>query len=632
MAGALLQCDDVSFGYGGGELFRGISFMLTAGQRLGLVAPNGAGKTTLLRIVAGTLTPDSGRVIRPSSARLGYVEQSHTFAPDATVLDTLMSGFAEAIALRTELEQATAAVARGEPGALDKLASVQDRYELTGGHALESRLAALGEALGFGADSLGRKIHSLSGGERGRLALGVALAPRPEVLLLDEPTNHLDVETTERVEGMLRDHSGAAVIVSHDRAFLDATCNVTAELGSRTFRVYNAPYSKYVELREADLERERRQVDLQREEIARTEDFIRKNLAGQKTKQAKSRRKMLEKTERLERPEDVWASARRLGLRFAPCERSGEQVLVAQGLTAERGGRQLFSGVEIVLRRGERVGIVGPNGTGKTTLLKMLAGERTSDDLGTARIGSNVRMAYFDQHLESVDPARSAIEEIRTVRPEMVDDAAREYLAKFQFWGDDPFRAAATLSGGERTRLALAKMLLVPRNFLLLDEPTNHLDIPSTEILEEALRHFEGSAVFVSHDRYLLDRVATHILHIHEGQTTLSPGGYGDFVRMKNRPLLVKKTLPRPEKAVARDAHDERKAVVRVAERRKRHAQELEKSIEVAEKEVLALRQKLVGGEGDWQELARLAEQEQALSRKIERMTEEWAKLSDDSP
>ncbi|MBK8170464.1 MAG: ABC-F family ATP-binding cassette domain-containing protein [Sandaracinaceae bacterium] len=632
----LLQCDNVTFGYAGDTLFRDLTFRLEAGERLGLVAPNGAGKTTLLRILTGEQTPDSGVVVIPASVSVGYLKQNQHFPDEWTLLDALMSGHGDVVRLREELNEASHAAADGSDDALRRLARVQDRYEMIGGHALEHRVLSAASQVGFGAKDMERKVGSLSGGERGRLSLGVVLAAEPRLLILDEPTNHLDLATTEKLENMLCTFQGAAVIVSHDRAFLDATTNRTGELGSQRFRLYPAPYTEYLVLRQGDLQREEAALTRQRDEIARTEDFIRRNIAGQKTKQAQSRKKQLAKVQRLERSEDVWSEAGRMAFRFVEAPRSGDIVLEASELGATRGTKRLFEHVELLLRRGDRIGIVGPNGAGKTTLLRLLAQKGAPDDEGTIRRGTNLREGYFDQHLESLNPDSTAIEEIQKVRGELVVDAVRTYLARFRITGDDPFRSVASFSGGERTRLALAKLLLIPRNLLFMDEPTNHLDIPATEILEEALAHFVGSVVLVSHDRYFLDRVCTRILHLENGRVRIHAGTYSDWrnaeLRSSQAPVVVPtKTQIAGAEIKAKQSYDGQKAAQREVARKQRRAAQLEKDIAQGEAESAQLKAKLLAGDSDWEELARLAQDEQALKTRIDRMMEEWAKLTEEA-
>jgi ATP-binding cassette, subfamily F, member 3 len=476
-------------------------------------------------------------------------------------------------------------------------------------------------------------VSSLSGGERGRLHLGVVLAQQPDLLLLDEPTNHLDLDTIAWLESWLRGYRGAVLVVSHDRAFLDAVCPATMELGTRGLRVYPLRYSEYAVAREDDLERERALAERQQAFIDKTQDFIRRNIAGQKTKQAQSRRKMLDKLERVDRPEDVWAVAERVSFRFAPAARSGDIVLDAKGLAASRGGRQLFSGVDLLVRRGERIGVVGPNGAGKSTLLKLLAGRGDPSDEGSVRRGTNLQEGYFDQHLGAVDPKNSAVEEVRTVRGDFTVEAARQYLARFRFWGDDPLRVVAGFSGGERARLALAKLLLEPRNLLFLDEPTNHLDIPAAEILEEALVSFDGTVILVSHDRRFLETVTTRVIGVRDGKVDIFPGGFSDFAAS-----LAPKPGP-PPKPAKREKREEPKKVdhhahkqaSRERERREKRFKELEQLIASGEKQLGELRAKLRSAPGDaWEELAKMAAEEQALARRVDSMMTEWAALGEE--
>ncbi len=629
----IVQVDHVTFGYGADLLFEDVSFTLALGERLALVAPNGQGKTSLLRILAGELNPDEGRVLMPRAVRVGYLHQSHEPDASSTVMEVLMKPFGEARAARAALTDAEHGAASGSDADLDRLARAQEHYQRTGADAVEREVSTLASRVGFSEADLARGVASLSGGERGRLQLAAVLASKPDLLLLDEPTNHLDIESTEWLEAFLRGFPGAVVVISHDRAFLDATCPRTAELGLFRFRLYEARYSTYLVLREEDLARERRELELQRAEIAKTEDFIRRNLAGQGTNQAKSRRKMLDKLVRLDRPEDIWADAKKLGMRFAPGRRSGDIVIEAKNLGAVRGGRRLFQGVDLQVRRLERLAIVGPNGSGKSTLLKRLAGLGESDDTGDVRLGTNLDSGYFDQHLESLDPKRSCVEEIRSVRPDMVVDAARQYLSRFRFFGDDAFRAVGSLSGGERTRLALARLLLVPRNLLLLDEPTNHLDIPACEILEEALAHFDGTVIVVSHDRTFLDRVSTRIFHLDEGAVTLYPGTYTEFVarNRKAKPEPAAVVAPKAAVAVAKESHEERRKRSREDERKRKRVTDLEKLIADSEATLTTMRAELTEGYGnDWAKLAKRAEEERALAQKVDGWTEEWMKLSEE--
>ncbi|GMV18965.1 MAG: ABC transporter ATP-binding protein [Polyangiaceae bacterium] len=638
---SILEVADLGFGYVD-PLFSGVTFRLNAGERAALVAPNGAGKTTLLRLICGELHADRGSVLLEKGASLGFYRQSHETLRSGSLMDALMGGFSDLVQLRHALHDAQHAAASGTEAALDALAKAMDRYHAAGADTLEQRVATIATRLGFSAADLERDVGSLSGGERGRLNLGAVLATEPELLLLDEPTNHLDLDTIQWLEGWLTAQKSAALVVSHDRAFLDNVCPITMELGRTTFRVYPLHYTEYHDERAVDLERERALAEEQAAFVAKTEDFIRKNIAGQKTKQAQSRRKMLEKLDKVERPEDVWARAERVRFRFADAPRSGDIVLECKGLGASRGGRRLFDGVDLLVRRGDRVGIVGPNGSGKSTLLKLIAGLGLPEDTGAVRRGTNLFEGYFDQHLGSLDAQKSCIEEVRSVRGDLNADGARQYLARFRFYGDDPFRQVASLSGGERTRLALAKMLLEPKNLLFLDEPTNHLDIPAAEILEEALVGFEGTVLLVSHDRRFLQTVTTRTLAFHDGELDVYEGGFRDWTAMLERRARVEREGDAVRAANERKAraaaeasgaarHRERQAAARELEKKRRRVGELEDLVSRGEKDLEELRAKLRSPpEGDWEKLHEWAKQERGLAGKVEQLVAEWVKLADE--
>ncbi|MGO8997431.1 MAG: ATP-binding cassette domain-containing protein [Polyangiaceae bacterium] len=649
----VLQVAGLGFGYAGDVLFENVTFSLALGERAALVAPNGAGKSTLLRLIAGEAEPDAGTAVIKKEVSLGYYRQSHELKPEGDVLGAFLSGFRDVMALREELTKALHDAASGDARALDRLSNVQDRYHLARGDELEREVGMLAHKLGFSDKDLERPIASLSGGERGRLQLGVVLAQQPDLLLLDEPTNHLDLDTIAWLESWLVGYRGAVLVVSHDRQFLDNVCPQTLELGSRMLRVYPLKYSDYAVARQEDLERERALVERQQALIGKTEDFIRKNIAGQKTKQAQSRRKMLDKMERLERPEDIWQAAEKIAFRFAPANRTGDIVLECRGLEAERGGRVLFDGVEILVRRGERIGIVGPNGAGKTTLLKLLAGKGMSGDRGDVKRGTNLQEGYFDQHLGEVDPSLTAVDNVRRVRGDFTVETARQYLARFRFYGDDTLRVVSGFSGGECSRLALAKLLLEPRNLLFLDEPTNHLDIPAAEILEEALVGFEGTVILVSHDRRFLENTTTRIVSVRDGVVDIYPGGFQDFVAAhsaiakrdeserdgatKRATATTKKSEPPPRPAESSErgerekkaAFEAQRLAVRAEEKRKRRIEELEKAIADGDAQLATLRAKLKEDPGgDWAKVAELASEEQSLAKRVDLMMTEWARLS----
>jgi len=620
---SLLQVTDIAFGYGAERLFRDVSFRLNAGERAALVAPNGAGKTTLLRIIAGELTADDGTVVIRKEATVGFYRQSHELGTEGTVLDALLSSFQQVLAIRAELDRARELAASGEPTDLTRLSRLEEQYQLAQGDELERRIQMIAQHLGFDNRALQRPVASLSGGERGRLHLGIVLAQRPDLLMLDEPTNHLDLDTISWLESHLTEYPGAVLVVSHDRAFLDNVCPHTLELGHKTFRSYPLTYTDYAIARKEILEREEALRERQQAMIDKTEEFIRKNIAGQKTKQAQSRRRMLEKLEKLERPEDVWQVAQRVQFRFSPAPRSGDIVLQATGLGARRGGIRLFHNLDLLVRRGERLAIVGPNGCGKTTLLNLLAGTGKPEDDGTVKVGANVFPGIFDQHLGSLELSHSAIDEIRSVRGDMNEDVTRAYLSRFRFWGDQPFQKVASMSGGERSRLALAKLLLEPRNVLFLDEPTNHLDIFAAEILEEALIHFEGTVVLVSHDRRFLENVSSRVLAFRTDGIEVFPGGYGQ--------LDVQTPVDPAASCPQRRAHFEaNKAASRAQQRKERRFRELEELIDQAEKDLARIQRAMMEAGDDWEKLAKWTAQQQKIETDLAYFMKEWSELGDE--
>ena len=577
---------------------------------------------------------DSGDVRVLGRQTVAYLKQSHQLGGEGTVLDALLEPFAHVQALHEELQRLETHLAEATEAELKRYGDVQERYRAEGGYDLESRVRELTQDVGLSQTDLGRSVTTLSGGERGRLELAKVLARQPDLLLLDEPTNHLDLAAIERLEARLNEYPGAFILVSHDRAFIQRTCRTIVELEDGEFVRYAFAYDKYVVEREARLERAQTEYERQKEQVEKTEDFIRRNLAGQKTKQAQSRRRMLEKLERLERPEDNWQLAGRISLNFQTGgDLGGKEIVRAPSISVGYPGKPILTDVTVNIFRGDRVGIVGPNGCGKSTLLKTLVGELAPLD-GTVERGSGVRLGYFDQKLTSLSEERTAIEEIQSVRGDLSPEVVRQYLAKFRFFGDDPHRTVQGFSGGERSRLALAKMLLFPRNVLALDEPTNHLDIPARETMEHALDGYEGTLIVVSHDRYFLDRVCKRLLVFENGSLQAHLGNYSDWRKYREnqaakQPAPEKSPPPRLTQSPTELPRAAKKDRERTQRRLERLVETLEAEIARVEAELATLRTQLTADHGgDWQKLHALADREREWGDLLSRRMADWEKAS----
>jgi ATP-binding cassette subfamily F protein 3 len=508
----LLQLSSVSKSYGAQTVLRDVTFQINPGEKVGLIGTNGSGKTTLLKILANAQEPDEGTVSRRSGLSTGTLEQIPDFHESTTVLDEALRSFGGLIAAEKELAELEHEIAsHANPQLLDRYATLQHEFEHKGGYRFRSMAEAAVLGIGFTRPMLERETRALSGGEKNRLALAKLLLSEADLLLLDEPTNHLDIRSIEWLEKFLKDTTKTIVVVSHDRIFLDRVVNRILEIDNSRLSDYPGNYSDYVRGREERLARQEKEWDLQKRWIENQEDYIRRNLAGQKTKQAKSRRNLLARVHRLERPR---ASSEKVKFKFMPVERGSRHVLRAEDLTIGY-DKPLIRNLQFQVERGERWAILGANGSGKTTLLRTLTGE-VSPISGGMEWADALELGYYDQQLSGLDPNATIIEEIRSLDMKPTDGELRSYLAMFLFSGDDVFKKVESLSGGEKSRLALAKLIYEGPALLALDEPTNHLDIASREALESALLEYPGTILFVTHDRYLARKIATHLMYIED--------------------------------------------------------------------------------------------------------------------
>lgn len=549
----LIQLDRIGKSFGSKTVLQEASFQLNPDEKVGLVGRNGTGKTTLFRIVAGLLEPDSGHVVRQPQVRLGFMQQMTHTEPNRTVFESALSVFAHMEERAREMELLEAQIESKSQDSdlhslLERYGRLQTRWEMEGGYSYEARTKAVLFGLGFEERDLDKGAALLSGGELNRLNLAKLLLSDPTLLLLDEPTNHLDISAVQWLEGFLKDYARAYVVISHDRYFLDATVTRILEINGGKVEDYPGNYSWYVVERDRRREIRLKAYEQQQEEIARTEEFIRRNLAGQKTKQAKSRRNMLERMERLERVSSGKPPAR---FRFDLNSQSGDAVFKLTKVTVGYEGTILARNLTGTIFRGRTVGIMGPNGSGKSTFLKTLL-DKQAPLAGKIQVGQKVDLAYYDQQLSTLDSDATVLEEMRAISPLATDETLRGYLARFLFLGDDVFHKTASLSGGEKSRLALAKLIFSKANTLLLDEPTNHLDIPSCEALEDALQDFPGTVIMVSHDRYLLGKLADQILFFDgTGGFTWFDGTYDEFAASQEAPQERQATA-KPAKAASK--------------------------------------------------------------------------------
>jgi ATP-binding cassette, subfamily F, member 3 len=624
-----LQFSGIKKTYNNTELLKGIDLSVVRGERIGLVGPNGVGKTTLIKIALGQVLPDDGSVTLSNRIKLGYVSQEDEIASDYSLFLAMLESYSEMLKIKSELDDLELAVADGSEKSLQRYGELQHQWETMGGYNLDTVIKSTLVGLGFSESEFHRPISSFSGGERNRASLAKVLLQQPDLLLLDEPTNHLDIESTVWLEEYLQTFEGSLIVVSHDRVFLDHVVNKIVELDHGLLETYHGNFTAY-----CDERNERRRLQLkhylqQQEEIENIQDFIHRNLAGQKTKQAQSKRLALSKLERLESPT---SEVRRAAINLQVSRRAYQSILRVDNLSFGFGNTLLFQDIGFEIERGEKVGMIGRNGAGKSTLVKLLVGQLEPWE-GTVEIGRNVDSEYVDQELSILNQNDSVLDTIWDIQPQWDAFQLRSHLARFLFFGEDVFKYVRMLSGGEKKKLALARLLATPANFIILDEPTNHLDIGSREVLEESLRDYEGTVLFISHDRFFLESVAQRILALHEGKLHDWRGKYSEFAEKIKMIPLKSETVDKSQK---REDRKQERRQKNIGTARKRRLKELEEEIATLERDIDSLQMQLLDERhaSDWEKLASLGQEQNEKRALLDRCLSEYYQLieEDETP
>lgn len=530
----ILTASNLSKSYPTKDIFSNVSFKIEKGDKVGLIGVNGAGKSTLFKILMGENEKDSGEVYIPNNIKVGYLEQILTIDYSISIYDYCMRVFENIIEIEANLRKIEQKLANPDidPEKMESLLAEHtklfEKFEEKNGYAIKSELEGTLKAMGFSEEDFDKDITTLSGGQKARVELAYLLLEKPDLILLDEPTNHLDINAIRFLENFIKNYSGSVIVISHDRYFLDNTVNRIFLLENGGLATYDGDYTTFVKKRKKELQVRMHQYKNQQKEIDRQEEIIDrlKNQGGSKRKrgisQSRSRQKLLDKMEKIEMPETIQNSMK---LKFTPRIQSGEDVLKVENLEKSFNDKEIFKNISFNLYRNERTAIIGENGVGKTTLFKIIMGEEMPS-AGKVKIGQSVNIGYFDQEQKSLNLENTIFGEIRETYPMLTNFEIRSYLAKFMFYGDDVDREIAELSGGERSRISLLKLMLSDTNFILMDEPTNHLDIDSKEILEDAILDYEGTMLIISHDRYFLNKIAVKILDMKAGGIDEYLGNY----------------------------------------------------------------------------------------------------------
>ncbi|MDZ4496669.1 ABC-F family ATP-binding cassette domain-containing protein [Bacillus cereus] len=637
----LLQVNALSKLYGAETILANIKLEVQTKDRIALVGRNGAGKSTLLKIIAGELSHDGGEIIKPKDVSIGYLAQNTGLETSLTIWDEMLTVFTHLQQMETKLRRLEQEMGKEEnfsnEATYERLLADYDQLQLNykdqGGYQYEADIRSILSGLGFPVETHQTTISTLSGGQKTRLALGKLLLTKPDLLILDEPTNHLDIETLTWLEQYLQGYPGAILIVSHDRYFLDKLVTQVYEISNKESRRFVGNYSKYLDLKSALYEQEMKRYEKQQDEIAKLEDFVQKNIArASTTKRAQSRRKQLDRMELLTRPLGDSKSA---SFHFDIEKQSGNDVLQVNDATIGYDENPIIEHVTMRLTRGDSVALVGPNGIGKSTLLKSIVNKLPLLN-GDVSFGSNVSVGYYDQEQANLTSSKRVLNELWDEYPLQPEKEIRTILGNFLFTGDDVLKPVSSLSGGQKARLALAKLMMRKSNLLILDEPTNHLDLNSKEILENALIDYPGTLLFVSHDRYFINRVTTTVVELSTEGAQEYLGDYDYYVEKKNE-MIERAELEQQEsdvpvqKVVAQEKLNylEEKERKKLERQRTRKIEELEQSIVELEEEIATLEDQLCLPEiyADYEKASEITTKKQTLQEQLETCMAEWEEL-----
>lgn len=638
----LMQLHDISKSFGAEQILSKIKIEVKERDRIAIVGKNGAGKSTLLKIMAGELSYDEGEIFKQKDLSIGYLPQHTALESVKTIWEEMLDVFETLRNQEKQLRQIEHDMAHAShlsPSEYKQLLQTYDQlqqsFEKEGGYRYEADIKTVLTGLNFPDPNI--YIHELSGGQKTRLALGKLLLQKPDILILDEPTNHLDIETLTWLENYLQNYPGAIVIVSHDRYFLDKTVSIVYEISRHKSKKYFGTYSDFLEQRQEEYERQLKEYEKQQTDIQKMEAFIQRNIArASTTKRAQSRRKQLEKMERIERPLGQEPAA---NFSFQIKKRSGNDVLKVKELSFryEDTEEPLFSNITFQVNRGERVALVGPNGVGKTTLLKILIGKLTQET-GHVQLGTNVEIGYYDQEQTELSSHKTVLNELWDDYPTTPEQEIRTILGRFLFSGDDVLKPVYSLSGGEKARLALAKLMMQQANLLILDEPTNHLDLDSKEVLEAALQDFPGTIIFVSHDRYFINKITDQVLEMNQDGITVYLGDYDYYVAKKQeqaeREKLAQATIETfHEEQDRKKLFELEKQLQREKRRKEREISKIEEDITVLEEQLEEVELSLTQPEvyQDHEKAFELSQQADELRQRIEALMEQWELLQEDS-